>query len=83
MRKNLEVPDRDGLFLAGEIYGRALIRNAFEHGRIVAGAAHNRQGTCGSSTRESQDSDLLVVGVGPVGLACALEALERGMQVIV
>lgn len=78
--EDLSVPGRPGLFLAGEVNGRALIRNAIEQGRTVAGAVQSR---CkrGATGLEHAELDLLVVGAGPAGLACALEALARGLNV--
>ncbi len=72
----LEVRGREGLYLAGEVNGRALIRNAVEQGRAVAAAVHaDPRGSRGEGL------DLLVVGAGPAGLACALEARSRGLAV--
>ncbi len=75
--EDLSVPGRPGLFLAGEVNGRALIRNAIEQGRTVASGVALPRGA------GSQDGvlDLLVVGAGPAGLACALEARSRGLEV--
>ena len=69
-----------GLFLAGEVTGHGLIRSAVEEGREVARSV---QGRLRGAAPESGDRscDLLVVGAGPAGLACALEAQGRGLSV--
>ncbi len=80
--EDLSVPGRAGLFLAGEVNGRALIRNAIGQGRAVAGAVQPRSAR-GASKWKAGELDLLVVGAGPAGLACALEANARGLSVCV
>ncbi len=69
-----EVPGQRGLFLAGEITGRALIRTAIAQGRAVASEVAQR-------SRAKQGLDLVVIGAGPAGLACALEAKAQGLSV--
>lgn len=68
-----------GLFLAGELTGFALVRTAVEHGRQVAVEVARLARTV---RRVEPDSplDLLVVGAGPAGLACLLEATARGLR---
>jgi len=73
----LRVP---GLYLAGEITGRSLIRSAVEQGRTVARAAAEVCAELPPPAGE-RDCELLVVGAGPAGLACALEARQRGLDV--
>ena len=68
-----------GLFLAGEITGFALIRTAVEHGREVAAEVARRIQAAPSNRREDVD-DLCIVGAGPAGIACALEAKRRGLR---
>lgn len=68
-----------GLFLAGEVTGYALIRTAIEHGRGIADSVAAR---CSSSSNGRSDEilDLCVVGAGPAGLACALQAKVHGLR---
>lgn len=66
-----------GLFLAGEVTGYALIRTAVGHGTAVANEVSRRLG--GGSRSRNGTLDLLVVGAGPAGLACSLEARRRGL----
>lgn len=64
-----------GLFVAGEVAGMGLIRNAIEQGLQAVDAIARRGG--GSSEAEL---DLVVVGAGPAGLAASLAAQERGLR---
>ena len=71
-----------GLFLAGEITGYALIRTAIEHGRDVAGEVARRTAAAGHDAN-ADVFDLCIVGAGPAGLSCALEAKRRGLRFVV
>jgi len=69
-----------GLFLAGEITGFALVRTALEHGRGVAAEVALRVKK--SSSAASGALDLCIVGAGPAGIACALEAKRHGLKFV-
>lgn len=78
----LESLDRPGVFLAGDVAGSSLIRNAVEQGARAARAArasldreHSRQG--------GFDADLVVVGAGPAGLSAGITARSLGLEVVV
>jgi thioredoxin reductase/NAD-dependent dihydropyrimidine dehydrogenase PreA subunit len=77
---DLEVRDRPGVFLAGDITGGSLIRNALRQGVLVARAAKARVHT---SPCPDGVVDLVVIGAGPAGLAAALTARELGLAAIV
>lgn len=65
----------EGLYIAGELGGMGLIRNAIEQGRqAVEGIA--------ASGRASHPElyDLVIVGGGPAGFAASLAALEKGLR---
>ena len=68
-----------GIFIAGELGGMGLIRNAIEQGRqalhAVAGLVERRSG--------SDALDVLIVGAGPAGFSAALAAQERGLRFVV
>jgi len=68
----------DGLYLAGEVTGFALIKTAIEHGKSVALQVKKQQAV----ETGSHDGilDLLIVGAGPAGLSCALEAKTQGLD---
>ena len=76
---SLEAVGTPGLFLAGEVTAHALIRTAIEHGTAVAAEVATRPRTTGSA----DTLDLLIVGAGPAGLACALEAKRLGLSFVV
>ncbi|MEQ1488917.1 MAG: NAD(P)-binding domain-containing protein [Terricaulis sp.] len=63
-----------GVFIAGELGGMGLIRNAIEQGRqAVEEIARLPRG------RQS-DYDLIIVGGGPAGISASLAAQEQGLR---
>ena len=68
-----------GLFLAGEVRGIALVRNAIEQGRRVVQRIAERTGAASGG----EGLDVLIVGAGPAGLAAALACVERGLSHLV
>jgi len=89
----LEAVGRPGLFLAGEVTAHALIKTAIEHGTKVARAVAARtvaapvaaaaRLTPARAVDVAAPLDLIVVGAGPAGLACALEAKRLGLRFVV
>lgn len=73
-----------GLYVAGELGGMGLIRNAIEQGRQAVEAAAKRlraqDKARGADLR--RDADLVIVGAGPAGLAAGLTAKSLGLSVI-
>ncbi|MCB2229670.1 NAD(P)-binding domain-containing protein [bacterium] len=64
-----------GIYIAGELGGMGLIRNAVTQGReAVEYIARSISGNGAS------DYDLVIVGAGPAGLAATLEARKRGLK---
>ncbi|HYL71354.1 MAG TPA: NAD(P)-binding domain-containing protein, partial [Candidatus Dormibacteraeota bacterium] len=65
-----------GIFVAGELGGMGLIRNALEQGRqaIESIAARRRA--------SSERLDVVIVGAGPAGFAASLAALARRMRCV-
>jgi thioredoxin reductase/NAD-dependent dihydropyrimidine dehydrogenase PreA subunit len=70
--------DTPGLFLAGEVRGLALVRNAISQGRRVVERIEQRHR--GRSDAGDDVVDVLVVGAGPAGLTAALACTERGLS---
>ncbi|MFN0241984.1 MAG: NAD(P)-binding domain-containing protein [Planctomycetota bacterium] len=68
------------LFLAGEVTAHALIKTAIEHGTAVAAEIARR--TERAPARAADTFDVCVVGAGPAGLACSLEAKRRGLSYV-
>lgn len=76
--EHLESRDVPGLFLAGDLTGLPLIKNAINQGaraidRIAATLPRRR----------TEPIDVLVIGAGPAGLSAALRAKERGLSSVV
>ncbi|MDH5694605.1 MAG: NAD(P)-binding domain-containing protein [Gammaproteobacteria bacterium] len=65
-----------GIYIAGELGGMGLIRNAIEQGRqaLEAIVANRRTGT--------QHLDLIIVGAGPAGLSASLGAKKHGLNFV-
>lgn len=88
--RGLELPRIDGdfqtnqpgIYIAGELGGMGLIRNA-----VVQGAQVARHIAAGSAERPPRRGsggalDALVVGAGPAGISATLGLLERGLKVL-
>jgi thioredoxin reductase len=72
--EHLESADVPGLFIAGDLTGLPLIKNAINQGvlamdRIAATLPRRRK----------ESVDVLVIGAGPAGLSAALRAKEKGL----
>src|ERR1700736_5910040 len=65
-----------GIFVAGELGGMGLIRNALEQGRQAVEAI------CSSRGRGGERLDLVIVGAGPAGFAAALTALSKRLRTV-
>ncbi len=66
-----------GLFIAGELGGMGLIKNAVEQGK---------QATINLSKSLSKNSsaeyDLVIIGAGPAGIAASLQAKKNGLKFV-
>ncbi len=85
-RRGVEIPSLSedfetsvpGIFIAGELGGMGLIKNAISQGQqAVAAAAKKRPQS------QRADYQLIIVGAGPAGLAAALAAKQRKLKYIV
>jgi thioredoxin reductase/NAD-dependent dihydropyrimidine dehydrogenase PreA subunit len=66
-----------GIYIAGELGGMGLIRNAIEQGKQAMSAIARR------STAKTQGMlDVVIVGAGPAGIAASLRAQELGLSYI-
>jgi len=64
-----------GIFIAGELGGMGLIRNAIEQGRQAIDSVRKRGG------RGSADAyDVIIVGAGPAGFSASLAAMEHKLR---
>ncbi|MGH9722910.1 MAG: NAD(P)-binding domain-containing protein [Bryobacteraceae bacterium] len=66
-----------GLYLAGEVTGKALIKIAINQGKRVVESILSRPPEPGDQF------DVIVVGAGPAGASAALAAKKEGMKVLV
>jgi putative YpdA family bacillithiol system oxidoreductase len=68
-----------GIYIAGELGGLALIRNAISQGRQVVETIQARamDKTAGAGKSET---DLIIVGAGPAGLSAALTAIKYNIS---
>lgn len=74
VRENFET-NVPGVFIAGELGGMGLIRNAVTQGReAVEYIAKTHSG------HSSDACDLIIIGAGPAGLAATLEAKKRQLN---
>jgi thioredoxin reductase (NADPH) len=65
-----------GIFVAGELGGMGLIRNALEQGRQAVDAI------CSRRSRGGDRLDLVIVGAGPAGFAASLTALSKQLRAV-
>ena len=79
---HLESLDQPGLFVAGDLTGVPLIRNAIVQGSQVAERVAAMLPPAKRASRSGQ-LDLIVVGAGPAGLSAALRAGELGLRCVV
>lgn len=74
---DLESLDVPGLFLAGDVTGLPLIKNAIHQG---ARAADRAAAGLSGEGRGGEALDLIIVGAGPAGSSAALRAGELGLS---
>ena len=66
-----------GIFIAGELGGMGLIRNAVEQGRQAVNSICKLDGL-----GRPDQLDLVIVGAGPAGFAASLGALEKKLRFV-
>jgi thioredoxin reductase len=77
--QSLDVP---GVFIAGDLTGLPLIRNAINQGALTVRSAAALVRS--SATAHAPDvHDLVVIGAGPAGLSASLEAKAQGLRHVV
>jgi len=69
-----------GMFIAGELGGMGLIRNALEQGKQAMESIAARRS--GGAAKANGTLDVLVVGAGPAGFAATLTAKSKGMRYV-
>ncbi len=78
--EGLEASGSPGLFLAGEVTAHALIRVAIEQGTAVGTEVARRSKT--EHAPAPGVHDLCIVGAGPAGIACSLEATRHELDFV-
>lgn len=73
----LESEDSPGVFLAGDVTGLPLIKNAIHQG---ARAVDRVAASLEDAPRDDAALDLLIVGAGPAGISAALRAKELELR---
>ncbi|MCP4414750.1 MAG: NAD(P)-binding domain-containing protein [Gammaproteobacteria bacterium] len=68
-----------GLFIAGELGGMGLIRNAVEQGRQ---ALESIKGRVVKDGNNGEVHDVLIIGAGPAGISSSLAAIEHKLKYI-
>ncbi len=66
-----------GIFVAGELGGMGLIRNAIEQGRQAIESIRKLEGIA-----EGDRLDVLIVGAGPAGFSASLTAIQHGLRFV-
>lgn len=66
-----------GVFVAGELGGMGLVRNAIEQGRQAMASVRERAQPGGGG-----EIDVVVVGAGPAGFSASLAAMELGLRYV-
>jgi thioredoxin reductase (NADPH) len=74
------------LFIAGELGGLALIKNAVNQGRtcidVIASRLQSTRGDKGLTAAKSAMCDVIIVGAGPAGISASLRAAELGLSAL-
>ena len=71
-----------GIFIAGELGGMGLIRNAITQGRQAMEAIATRLNSMKASPVPAGVLDVVVIGAGPAGFAASLAAKEKGLSFV-
>jgi len=64
-----------GIYIAGELGGMGLIRNAIEQGRQAMVSIIARPGM-----KQGNDLDVVIIGAGPAGFSATLAAYQAGLR---
>jgi thioredoxin reductase (NADPH) len=70
------------LFIAGELGGLALIKNAVNQGRDCMDVIAERIGSPGAAPADQNALDVVIIGAGPAGISASLRASEHGLKAL-
>ncbi|WP_455210730.1 NAD(P)-binding domain-containing protein [Kaarinaea lacus] len=84
-KRGLDIPTVDpnfetnmpGIFIAGELGGMGLIRNAIEQGRQAMTTIKKK-----AASKKGNPYDVVIIGAGPAGFSASLFALENKMRYV-
>jgi thioredoxin reductase (NADPH) len=88
MRADMPVLSREyetsvaNMFIAGELGGLALIKNAIAQGRECVDTIAKRVGTGAAAKAQDDVHDLVIVGAGPAGISASLRAIELKLRYV-
>jgi thioredoxin reductase/Pyruvate/2-oxoacid:ferredoxin oxidoreductase delta subunit len=72
----------ENLFIAGELGGLALIKNAVNEGRDIVDVIAQRVANQTSALKGDDVLDVVIVGAGPAGISASLRAAEHSLAVV-
>ena len=72
----------DNLFIAGELGGLALIKNAVNQGRDSVDVVNQRIDDLRAISADQDVFDVVIVGAGPAGISASLRAAEHGLKAL-
>jgi len=70
------------LFIAGELGGLALVKNAVNEGRDCIDTVSRRLAEAPPVQRPEDVNDVLIVGAGPAGISASLRAIENKLKYV-
>ncbi len=72
----------ENLFIAGELGGLALIKNAVNQGRDILDVIAQRVGAAVARPADRSLWDVVIIGAGPAGISASLRAAEHGLKAL-
>ncbi len=70
--------DVPGVFIAGELGGSGLIKNAIEKGRLAIESVHRKLPA--RSGGDPAELDVVIIGAGPAGFSATLSAMQKNIR---
>lgn len=70
------------LFIAGELGGLALIKNAVNQGRECIDVIASRLGSAPARDARSAEFDVIIIGAGPAGISASLRSAELSLRAL-
>ena len=70
-----------GIYIAGELSGLALIKNAIQQGVRVIDAI--KEGSGAAAAPDNSVADVVIIGAGPAGMSAALRAVEKKLSYVI